>query len=340
MHNKNWLTVAAAGLCWSVVCAISAWAQQAGEQQRGGGDDFSAQQRERDEYDARTRRGQPPVAAPRTGSRRTADDADGASGRNERYTARRATADYGEHAHTDQQLAAWLLVDNRGEIALAQLAQEKSSNSEVRKFAQHLIDDHSKTVEKLERFAGTHQRTRGGDNRETGNRETGNRETGNRETGNRRQGANEQFAAGGQARTAAGLNFTRIKQQLGQQCLASSKRELEQKDDHEFDECFIGMQIAKHMEMIDTLKVFSHYASENLDQVIEEGEQAAEEHLDHAKELIKQLTAGGHHGAAHSSSSGTRESTNERTATRTGATDTEKRDSNRRNSTERDSDTE
>lgn len=330
MHNKNWWTVAAAGLCLSVVCAISAWAQQAGEQQRGGEDDFSDQQRERDEYDARTRRGQPPVAAPRTGSRRTADDLGGASGQNERYTARRAMADYGEHAHTDQQLAAWLLVDNRGEIALAQLAQEKSSNSEVRKFAQHLIDDHSKTVEKLERFAGTRQRTRGGDNRETGNRETG----------NRRQGANEQFAAGGQARTAAGLNFTRLKQQLGQQCLASSKRELEQKDDHEFDECFIGMQIAKHMEMIDTLKVFSHYASENLDQVIEEGEQAAEEHLDHAKELIKQLTASGHHGAAHNSSSGARESTNERTATRTRATDTEKRDSNRRNSTERDSDTE
>lgn len=326
MHNKNWLPVAAAGLCLSVASAISAWAQQAGAQQagaqqRGGEDDFSAQQRQRDEYDARARRGQTPTS-PRAASRGTANRPNGAARQDERYTARRATADYGEHAHTDQQLAAWLLVDNRGEIALAQLAQEKASNSDVREFAQHLIDDHSKTVEQLERFAGGRRRSRGGDERDTGNR---------------RSGASEEFASGGQARSAAGLNLTRLKQQLGQQCLASAKRELEQKDDHEFDECFIGMQIAKHMEMIDTLKVFSHYASENLDQVIEEGEQAAEEHLEHAKKLIKQLTASGHHGAAHSSASRERESAGDRTAHRS-RTDTEDRESTRRNSGQRDSD--
>ncbi len=329
MHHRKWLTVAAGGFCLGVVCAVSAWAQQ-----QNGDDDFAVQQRERNEYDARARRGQAPTAQPGTAQSRTAQPRaasrggaaayDGARQQNERYTTRRATADYGEHAHTDQQLAAWLLVDNRGEIALAKLAQEKTSNSDVREFAQHLIDDHSKTVEQLERFAGGRRRSRGGDERDTGNR---------------RSGASEEVASGGQARSAAGLNFTRLKQQLGQQCLASAKRELEQKDDHEFDECFIGMQIAKHMEMIDTLKVFSHYASENLDQVIEEGEQAAEEHLEHAKDLIKQLTTNGHRGAAHSSASRERESSNERTAARP-RSETEKRNSNRRSTTERDSDKE
>lgn len=225
------------------------------------------------------RRGQPRTAAPRTATRGAPADFDGAE-QNERHTVRRATADYGEFAHTDQQLAAWLLVDNRGEIALAQLAQEKTSNSDVRDFAQHLIDDHSKMVEKLEQFAGTRRRTRGNDNRAANNR--------------RPQSATAESAAGGQGRSSAGLNFVRLKQQLGQQCLASSKQELEQKDGNEFDECYIGMQIAKHMEMIDTLKVFSHYASENLDQVIEEGEDTSQEHLDHAKKLIKELTSDGH----------------------------------------------
>lgn len=224
------------------------------------------------------RRGQPQTAAPRTATRGAPADFDRA-GQSERHTVRRATADYGEFAHTDQQLAAWLLVDNRGEIALAQLAQEKTSNSEVRDFAQHLIDDHSKMVEKLEQFAGTRRRTRGNDNRTATNR--------------RPQTATAEYA-GGQGRSSAGLNFVRLKQQLGQQCLASSKQELEQKDGNEFDECYIGMQIAKHMEMIDTLKVFSHYASENLDQVIEEGEDTSQEHLDHAKKLIKELTSDGH----------------------------------------------
>lgn len=303
MRKGNWLTVVAGSLCAGALLVAVALAQQANTNDANAG-----------------RRGQPRTETPRAASRGT-QGFDGAA-EGGRYTARRATADYGEHAYSDQQLAAWLLVDNRGEIALAQLAQEKTSNSDVREFAQHLIDDHSKTVEQLERFAGGRRRSRGGDERDTGNR---------------RSGASEEFASGGQARSAAGLNFTRLKQQLGQQCLASAKRELEQKDDHEFDECFIGMQIAKHMEMIDTLKVFSHYASENLDQVIEEGEQAAEEHLEHAKKLIKQLTASGHHGAAHSSASRERESAGDRTAHRS-RTDTEDRESTRRNSGQRDSD--
>lgn len=318
MRKRNCLVLAAGSFCFCIVGISMTSAQQRGR------DDSVSQQSARDAYDARTSRGQPNVTNPRAASRGGARDFNGA-GQNDRYTARRATADYGEHAQTDQQLAAWLLVDNRGEIALAQLAQEKTSNSDVREFAQHLIDDHSKMVENLERFAGGRRRSRGGDNRTTGSRGA--------------QGAMpDEFAAGGQMRSAGGLNITRLKQQLGQQCLASAKRELEQKDDNEFDECFIGMQIAKHMEMIDTLKVFSHYASENLDQVIEEAEQASQEHLDHAKELIKQLTSGGQHGAAHSSSSGDRGSAGERTANRTRTSDTEKRDTNKRSSTDRESD--
>lgn len=289
MRKGNWLTVVAGSLCAGALLVAAALAQQANTNDSNAG-----------------RRDQPRTATPRAASRGT-QGFDGAA-EGGRYTARRPTADYGEHAYNDQQLAAWLLVDNRGEIALAQLAQEKTSNSDVREFAQHLIDDHSKMVEQLERFAGTRRRSRGGDNRATTNR----------------RGSSEEFASGGQARSAGGLNFVRIKQQLGQQCLASSKQELEQKDDKEFDECFLGLQIAKHMEMIDTLKVFSHYASENLDQIIEEAEDASQEHLERAKDLIKDVTSGSHHKAT--ASSRDRDSTTERSATRTRSSDSEKRD--------------
>ena len=285
MRTWTWLTVAAGSFC---LCAGSALAQQAGGDHNNSGV-RSGQPRTSAPRTSAPRTSAPRTSTPRAASRGIPSEFDGASGQNQRYTARRATADYGEYAHTDQQLAAWLLVDNRGEIALAKLAQEKTSNSDVREFAQHLINDHSKMVEKLEQFAGGRRRTRG-----SGNRASDNRAGDNQVAANRRSqgGQADEYAAGGQARSSAGLNFVRLKQQLGQQCLASAKQELEQKDDKEFDECYIGMQIAKHMEMIDTLKVFSHYASENLDQVIEEGEDTSQEHLDRAKELIKELTSG------------------------------------------------
>ena len=176
-------------------------------------------------------------------------------------------------SQTDQELAQCLLVDDRVEIQLARMAQERASSDDVKEFAKTLIDDHSKAVEELQRFAGMGRQTQqaGGNRQMYGNR-------------------------GGQ------LNLVRLKQQLGQQCLASSQQELEEKEGDEFDKCFIGMQIANHMKMVDTLKVFSRYASPEFDQAIEEIEQTTQEHLDHAKELIKQLEKEGHSGSSRNSS--------------------------------------
>ncbi|HQU43724.1 MAG TPA: DUF4142 domain-containing protein, partial [Pirellulales bacterium] len=47
---------------------------------------------------------------------------------------------------TDQQVANWLLVDDRGEIQLARLAEERASSADVKDFAKQLIDDHARTV--------------------------------------------------------------------------------------------------------------------------------------------------------------------------------------------------
>lgn len=217
---------------------------------------------------------------------------------------------------TDQQLANWLLVDNRGEIQLARLAQDRAACDDVKKFAKQMIDEHSKMVEQLQRFAGmgrgmqTSQQTQRG---EEGEEYAAQGQPGARSPQQRQQFARgqqfreqdsrfpeqgqqftqqgQQFSQPGQftqqGQQPGGLNFVRIKQQLGQQCLTSAQQELEQKDGEEFDMCFIGIQIAKHMEMLDTLKVFSRYASPQLDELIEQAEQSTQEHLDHAKELIK-----------------------------------------------------
>lgn len=205
----------------------------------------------------------------------------------QRYLSRRVSNDAANRqpSQVDRELASWLTVDNRGEIALAELAREKASNSDVREFAETMIDEHSKMVEQLQPFtgvqpAGARSRRRAPQSGEGNNREG--------QSLNRGQGQ---------------LNLVRLKQQLGQQCVSSASEELGQKEGDEFDKCYIGMQIAMHMQMLDTLKVFAHYASEDLDQLIEEAEDTTEQHLEHAKDLIKQLEQGGHgHASSHSGS--------------------------------------
>jgi predicted outer membrane protein len=230
--------------------------------------------------------GQPGQAQPRRGNA-------AAGQQGQRYVSRRVGNETNNRqaSQLDRELASWLTVDNRGEIALAQLAKEQASNSDVREFAETMIDEHSQMVEQLQRFTGN---SRGG------------------ARGRSRLQAEEQNPNDGRAmRPASGqLNIVRLKQQLGQQCVSSAKEELGQKEGDEFDKCYIGMQIAMHMQMLDTLKVFSHYASEELDQLIEEAEGTTEEHLDHAKQLIKQLEQGGQgHSASHSGARGSSEST-------------------------------
>lgn len=219
------------------------------------------------------------------GQPRPAQPGRGTAPGGQRYLSRRVSNDTANRqpSQVDRELASWLTVDNRGEIALAELAREQASNSDVREFAETMIDEHSKMVEQLQPFAGV---SRGGARGRRGSP----------------QGEFSQAEGNVRGRGQGQLNLIRLKQQLGQQCLSSAKEELSQKDGDEFDKCYIGMQIAKHMEMLDTLKVFSHYASQDLDQLIEEAEGTTEEHLEHAKQLIKQLERGGEsHAASHAS---------------------------------------
>ncbi len=54
----------------------------------------------------------------------------------------------------DAQLAACLIVDNEGEVAVAKLAQQKASNPQVKRFAEQMIEDHGQMLKKLQQVAG------------------------------------------------------------------------------------------------------------------------------------------------------------------------------------------
>ena len=75
-----------------------------------------------------------------------------------RTTDSRRTAGRGELSNQednlDRQLAACLLTKNKGEVELGKFASERTKNHDVKEFAEQMVKDHGKVVEKLEQIVG------------------------------------------------------------------------------------------------------------------------------------------------------------------------------------------
>jgi predicted outer membrane protein len=81
-----------------------------------------------------------------------------------------------------------------------------------------------------------------------------------------------------------------IKQEIATESFASAERELDGKSAYEFDACFMGMQLAAHRHMIDTLKVLERHASTELKSVLTKGRETAQHHFDEAREIMEVLS--------------------------------------------------
>ena len=226
----------------------------------------------------------------------------------------------GAHGSADQQMAACLLFCARNEVELAKLAQDKAKTDDVKDFAAKMIKDHSQQSDKLSRLAGNlanSDTARGGsgveirrevrkvpaeegrkearedrkegrdDARATGDREE--RREGREEARDDRRDTRQDRTATTTISRGQGFNWVAVHHEIANECLKSSKQELDKKEGHEFDQCYIGMQIAAHMHMLDTLKVFKNHATGELQQDIEDSIDTTESHLKSAKKIMEDL---------------------------------------------------
>lgn len=208
----------------------------------------------------------------------------------------------------DRHFAECLTIDNQNEVALAELAQRKTGNADVKKFAETLQKDHQQAIQELEKFTSEASRSRR-DRRDARNDARNDDETNRTDRSRREERAadrqaatiernnrareRQQAAAEGRGVTHHGdetAAMLEIKEEIAEECLASAKRELEDKDSSEFDACYIGMQIAAHMHMVDELKVLERHASSELQPVLRKSRETAQAHLDRAKEIIKDVS--------------------------------------------------
>lgn len=247
----------------------------------------------------------------------------------------RATGAHGQQV-SDQEIAQCLIIDNNGEVTMAEFAQQKAQNPQVKQFAQMLVKDHGAFIQKLEQFAGKgdsvqlrgfrsgregqqpgrltparpnqpnetddatpnpnpqkQEQPRAGTTPQPQQDQVAQRDENARDPANRDQNAQGRRGAAGQARgDIAQGSWVGIKQQISDNIGAQMKKEMESLEPNEFDHAYLGSQIYCHMAMVETLKVLEQHASSDFKQVLQEGQQSAQKHLEHARQLMDEVKAG------------------------------------------------
>ena len=172
-------------------------------------------------------------------------------------------------------VAGCLLFKNQAEVEMAEFAQQKAETPEVKEFAQKMVQDHGKLVQQLQKMAGTQAGDRAG---ATVTSEAAGQNAADQNTANRTADKN-----------SAVDQLLAMERQITERCTQMAREELEQKDGAEFDKCYITAQIGGHMHMLAALEVIQQQGPEQLQQLAQQAHPQVQKHLDHAKQIIKQL---------------------------------------------------
>jgi predicted outer membrane protein len=184
-------------------------------------------------------------------------------------------------SHGDRMLAHCLIVENRGEVELAQFAGGRTQNVEIKQFTQRMIDDHTKLLSSLEKFGGTAAAAAGGQSPANNAAQQPATSPVPGATG----------ALPGHAMKSP-FDFAALKEELGRQCVTSAKAELDQKQGAEFDKCYLGLALCAHKHAVDAITVFRNHASPEFRQVLDEALPVVQAHKEHALQLMKKLDGG------------------------------------------------
>jgi predicted outer membrane protein len=207
----------------------------------------------------------------------------------------------------DITLASCLLIDSQAEIAVAQLAQQRAQDPELKKFAQQLAMEHGEWVKKLHRFVGPNtgaSSTSAQPGRDSDLPGAAAPPQPREKSPQATPATPDSRATAGQAQprtsprdvqrdlprrpaTDRELDLVSLKRELSEKCLQTAMSELEPKTGREFDKCFIHMQIGAHLHAIDTMLVFQNHVSPELNKVLVDGIQACRGHLQRAKDFAK-----------------------------------------------------
>ncbi|MEX2310803.1 MAG: DUF4142 domain-containing protein [Pirellulales bacterium] len=209
-----------------------------------------------------------------------------------------------QEEQVERFLAECLLAKNEAEVEFGQFAQQQAQNPQVKEFAQRMVQDHRKLIQQLQPLAGGQAATE---------RSASTSITTTSQVDAQRQASETTRLPGspgaGQATPGAtsatqsltatdrpanqqndALNrLAQIERQITERHAQTLREELQQKRGAEFDQAFVGSQIAEHMHMLAALEVIAQQGPERLQQIAQQAQPTVEQHLQHAKQLKQQL---------------------------------------------------
>jgi len=214
-------------------------------------------------------------------------------------------------------LASKIMLENHCEIQIADLAAQRSTNPEVKQYAQMLANKHRELGESLKTMVPPELVTELANpmpmKNDKAQRTVENNQESSRTQGNNIAGAADQRTdrQDRQARTetaGAGNRFDadhvlkhlcEIEKAAAMNNLQSVKEMLNSKSEKEFDMCFLGLQIVAHTQMISCLEAIQNADTHDMDgagagqnslaSTIEKTLPSLREHLDKAQSLAKNL---------------------------------------------------
>ncbi len=214
----------------------------------------------------------------------------------------------------EQHIATCLALGNEEEVAMAQFAQQRATNPEVKQFAQEMIRQHEQAIQQMQqampqlasmnlKLTSSASGQSGAASSRTGAESTGNATAeADRSTATGETASSTTSTAGNQRGAAAGggqhqmVEFARTAKQ---NCLRLSEQSLGKKQGAEFDKAYIGQQIVAHTSMLAELQAAQQFASgSQLQPLIQQGTQMTEQHLAHAQSIMQQLEAAGGQGGS------------------------------------------
>lgn len=190
----------------------------------------------------------------------------------------------------DQFIATCLLIGNQEEVALAKEGVSRAQNENVKQFAQMLVDDHQKAIQKLQQHAKQGISLEGASVDVTASSNAQNNQiAANQSPTAQPYTANRVDIDRNLAGAGALDQVLKLHQQAAQECLSMTKALMQEKQGAEFDKAFAGSQIGAHVGMLAKLKASQQHASPELAAILQESEQTVQKHLDHAKQLCQEL---------------------------------------------------
>lgn len=183
----------------------------------------------------------------------------------------------GQNQDVQRYIAGCLLSKNQAEVEIAEFAQQQAQTPEVKEFAQKMVQDHGKLIQDLHKVSSNVSTNRADSDAATTRDTTG-------------QNAVDQIATNRATNANSAVDqLLAMDRQITERCTQAAREELQQKQGVEFDKCYIGSQINGHVHMLAALEVIQQQGPEQLQQIAKQAHPQVQKHLEHAKQIMKQL---------------------------------------------------